>query len=824
MLIANYITSAWRNILRHKLFSIINIMGLAIGLAAVMLIALYVRYETSYDSFWKNADNIYQVNTNLNIPGRDPDYMSWSSYPTIQTMTREFSEIDKAGSFGYMTGTVRINNENFHEHVNFADPGLFDVFEFNILDGDINDAMSNPKDIVISRTFAEKHFPDKSPIGETVSFSILGVEQDYTIKAVFQDLPKNTTMIMNAFVPLDPQKWDRFQSFTQTNVQSFFTLKNGYNIENISSRIDAMVDRTFPEMPFEDPNITASDVMKIYFIKITDLHTNALGLTMIPIVSNTTIVIFSSVSVTILIIACINFMNLSTARASRRAKEVSLRKVVGAGRKQLIQQFLGESLIIAFIALMIALATVEVSMPIFNTLVNRDLSIEYTFYTIGLMFLLTIIAGLLGGLYPAFYLSRYRPSEFLGANQSTENKNTLTFRSLLVVFQFTASIILFVSTLVIMGQMNFTMTKDLGYKPENLITVWGYSVELLPPKADIVQRRLSQIDGVENVTWTSTFEAGVVSDGSNPFRTEDMTDGYRQLTRREIGYNFFDTFKIPIIAGRDFDKNRNDILPSIEQIANDEGYAGSIVINEAAVKFMGLGSNEESIGKRLFINLESYGDQEIVEGEFNIIGVIPEVNLGNLKQEPAPEYFRLRTDTHIFMVARYNGEPATFIEQAKKIWFEEMPENSFDYSLAFDMISEQYMKENGELAMFAAFSGLAIFIACLGLFGLASFTAERRTKEIGIRKVFGAEVWQIVRMLVFQFSKPVLIANIIAWPVAYLAMSRWLESFVYRIDDMVIIALCLVAGLTALLIAWATVAGNSYAVARQNPIKALRYE
>ncbi len=789
-----------------------------------MLIALYVRYETSYDSFWKNADNIYQINTNLNVPGLQPEYMSWSSYPTIQTMTREFSEIDKAGTFSYMGGTVKVGNENLNELINLADPGLFDVFKFNILQGNIESAMRNPDDLVISHAFAEKHFPGKSPIGEILSVSVLGIKQDYTIKAVFEDLPKNTTMQLNIFVPIDTQKWDRYQSFTRTNVQSFFTLKDGYSINGIASRIDDMVDRTFPETPFEEPDITASDVMKFYFLKITDLHTDARGVTMIPTVSNTTIVIFSSVSVIILMIACINFMNLSTARASRRAKEVSLRKVVGAGRKQLIQQFLGESLIIAFVALMIALAIVEVSIPLFNTLVNRDLSMEYTVGTIGLMLLLTMIAGLLGGIYPAFYLSRYRPSEFLGSNQSTENKNTLTLRSVLVIFQFSVSIILFVSTLVIMGQMNFTMTKDLGYKPENLITVWGYSVELLPPKADIVQRRLSQIDGVENVTWTSSFEAGEASGGSQPFRTEDMADGYRQLTRREIGYNFFDTFQIPIIAGRDFDRNRPDLLPPIEQIANGEGHAGSLIINEATVKYMGLGRNEEAIGKRLFINLESYGDQEIVEGEFNIIGVVPEVNLGNLKQEPAPEYFRLRTDTPIFMVARYNGNPATFIEQAKKIWNEEMPDNSFDYSFALDTMSEQYAKENGEAIMFAAFSGLAIFIACLGLFGLASFTAERRTKEIGIRKVFGAEVWQIVKLLVWQFSKPVLIANIVAWPVAYLAMSRWLESFVYRIDDMVIIALCLLAGLTALLIAWATVAGNSYAVARQNPIKALRYE
>lgn len=585
-----------------------------------------------------------------------------------------------------------------------------------------------------------------------------------------------------------------------------------------------MVDRTFPEMPFEDANLTQSEVIEIFFLKIVDQHTDAQGATMIPTVSKTTIVIFSSVSIIILLIACINFMNLSTARASRRAKEVGLRKVVGAAKKQLIQQFIGESIIIAIIALIIAIAFVELAIPLFNLLVQRELNIEYTIGTVGLITLLALCAGFLGGLYPAFYLSHYSPSEFLKSNHSIENKSTINFRTFLVVFQFSISIILFVSTLVIIQQLKFTKTKDLGFEPENLINVWGYSVELLPPKINIVQKRLSEIEGVENITWTSSFEAGKMQEGSQPFRSEKMTEGYRQLTRREIGYDFFDTFKIPIIEGRDFDRNRPDLLPSIEQIASGDSHSGSIIINEAAVRYLELETNEEAIGKRIFLNLGPYGDQKIVEGSFTVIGIVPNVNLGNLKIATTPEYYRLRTDNPIFMVARFSGNPSTFIEQVKTIWQQEMPDNSFDYSFAIDNISEQYLKENGEAVMFTAFSGLAIFIACLGLFGLASFTAERRTKEIGIRKVFGAEVWQIVNMLVFQFSKPVLIANIIAWPIAYLAMSRWLESFVYRIDDMVIIALCLIAGLTALLIAWATVAGNSYAVARLNPIKALRYK
>ena len=819
MLLTNYITSAWRNILRHKLFSAINILGLAIGLAAVMLIALYVRYETSYDSFWKNADNIYRVHTLLSLPGQPPNNILSTSYPMIQTMAREFTEIDKTAGLSFTQGIIKINNQSFHEAFSFADSGIFEIFDFTLLAGSLENALNDPDTMVISNKFAKKHFPDKSPIGEILPASILSVNKDYTIIAVIDDVPKNSNHVINTLVPLDIENWDRFTSYFRTNTQGFFTLKEGVSIDTINARLDDMVNRNFPDMPMQNATTKKSDIVSLSTMKQNEFHLNAEGNHPVAPVGKATVIIFSSVSVIILMVATINFINLSTARASRRAKEVSLRKISGASRKQLIQQFLGESSFLSFIAFLIAVAIVEISLPFYNEMIGRDLSLDYSVENLLSMVLLVITIGLAAGLYPAFILSKFHPAKTLKSNQSSENRSSPYVRSLLVIFQFTATIVLFVSTLVIMGQMNFVKTMALGYNPNNLITIWGYKLEDLPSKIDIIQQRFNAIEGSTSVTWTSNFSPGNAYDPATYIRPEggDETDS-RLLIRREIGHDFLKTYQIPLLSGRDFERGRNEENSPFEVVKAGNAHSAGMILNEIAVKQLGFNSVEQAIGKTLYRKLGE------IEDTFHVIGVIPNVNFRDLKNNTSPEFYKIDTTTPLYVTIRYNGDPTVFLDQAKMIWQEEMPENTFEYVFAQNTIAEQYTSENGKSIMFAIFSILTIFIACLGLFGLASFTSERRTKEIGIRKVFGAESWQIVKLLIWQFSKPVLIANIIAWPIAYFAMSRWLESFVYRIDDMMIIALCLIAGLTALLISWATVAGNSYAVARQNPIKALRYE
>ncbi len=827
MLLTNYIRSAWRNILRHKLFSIINIMGLAIGLAAVMLIALYVRYETSYDSFWKNADNIYRVHTSYYQPSV-PHASYASTTPLMKAaFDGDFPQVEYSSRAVGQEATVNYGENYFQEGVSLVDADFTRIFDFKVLSGEIEGSMDDIHNLIITKSTAARLFETTNPVGETLSIKFMAYERDYKVAAVIEDLPENTMMDINIIVPFVMEEWRdtwvlQYQ-WVSYGGPTYFTLKDDANIENIRTQLPAFVDRHYLAFDGYD-DLETSDILKLSALNIKDVHLKANTITEPRAKGDETMInIFMLVSLLILFIASVNFTNLSTARATKRAKEVGLRKVIGASRMQLIMQFLGESVALTILSYFLACAMVEGLIPIYNNFLDLDLSFRILSNEFLLMFLVTLIVGLLGGLYPALVLSSFHPAKILKANQSTDSSASLKIRSLLVILQFSISICLFVATAVAYLQMNFVKTQDLGFDQENLLVIKAFNHSEVNEKVDILRSEIGRLPNVTAVT-TSNF---MPAPRSAEVRTM-WTDGSETATRVKInssyvGYDYFETYNINPIIGRTYNIERdNGEWPSYQSIKEGGNNVIPVIVNEAALRQFNLGSAQEALGK----NIYQHGvvDGTLYNREFNIIGIIPDVKLQNMKTEVRAEVFFLNQKRSEVFTVRYAGAPADVLDQINRIWKREVPTIRLNYEFAEERLLNEYIKEINELSMFATFSALAIFIACLGLFGLASFTAERRTKEIGIRKVFGAEVWQIVRMLVFQFSKPVLIANIIAWPVAYIAMSRWLESFVYRIDDMVIIALCLVAGFTALLIAWATVAGNSYAVARQNPIKALRYE
>ena len=825
MLIANYIKSAWRNILRHKLFSIINIMGLAIGLAAVMLIALYVRYETSYDNFWKNADTIYRVHMEWNLPGEDTDHNVEISGPIVKALHKDFPQIEYSTRIRDIERSFSINNENYHDIIAMVDPDFLNIFDLNVISGNAEAALNDENSIILSESFANKYFPNQNPIGQTISVVLDKLTRDFKVAATYKDVPIKSKIMARAIFRITPQDWsDTFmENWYLTGNHSYFKLRSGAEIDHINTELTSFVDRNFPPLPIGNGELKPSDIISLSTMNIKKLHLDAIGYgERTKRGDRTTVNVFSLIAVLILFIASINFMNLSSAHATQRSREVSMRKVVGAKRRQLVFQFIGESILLTLIGLFLALAIVEAVLPSINNWIGDNYALDYLSLDLFYIILLTIFVGVLGGIYPAFALSNFRPATILKANKSTENKSSITFRSILVITQFTISITLFVSTAVVYRQIQFTNDLDLGYNKENLLSIHGNSLQKLNNNGDIIKERIGQLDQVIDLTWTGNFFPGSLGSNSTSIRLENSAN-IISVSSKFVGYDFMKTLEIPLIAGRDYDINRNDQRPSIEAIQNGTANTGSIILNRSAVDYFGLGLPKDALGKKIYRDRSDDPSQKL-EAEFQIIGVIDDVKFRSLKITVPPEIYRLNTDAKHFLNIRYSGDVHQLIDEIKQIWDQEIPDVAFYYQIAEETIINQHLREQNQMTMFAAFSGLAIFIACLGLFGLASFTAERRTKEIGIRKVFGAEVWQIVRMLVFQFSKPVLIANIIAWPIAYLAMSRWLESFVYRIDDMVIIALCLLAGLSALLIAWATVAGNSYAVARQNPIKALRYE
>lgn len=831
MLLGNYLVTAWRNILRHKLFSIINILGLAIGLAAVMLITLFVRDELSFDGFWNNADNMYRIHVQVDVPGKDPEYHSAGPPPLAEAFRKDFPEIEAVTRILFARPNAIVDGINIETYIEFVDERIFDILEVKTVYGDMSSALNDYNSLVLNQSQAIKLFGDVNPIGKNLTMDIARQIIDFKITAVIEDSPDNTMVPIHGLALLNEDYFNgnMIKSWYRNFFFTFFTVNPDVNLDNLVKRFPDFINRNYPKVPFAGPEVKPAEVIQLSIMNVKDLHLKANGQFETGVKGNmNTVVIFSVVALLILIIASINFMNLSTARASVRAREVGIRKVMGASRKNLIVQFLGESILLTLFSLIMAVLFVELSLPFYNDLINKILVIDYLSMDLFFFILFSLLIGLLGGIYPALILSSFHPAKVLKANKSTETNASIKFRTSLVILQFTISIVLFVSTSVIFSQMKYAENMDLGYNKENLLTVFGNDYQKLVGNIDIIVRRFNRINGVSSVTYSDSSFPGANFSFLDPIRTEKTTE-YNpiMLNFRQVGYDFLKTYDIPLLAGRAYQRDRNDERPTNEQLAAGEGFTAGLILNRSAVRKLGFGTPEEAIGKLLYMNvgqISAEGSQEMLEAEFAVIGVIDDVHFNDLKSEIPAEFYQLFEKRAFFVILRYAGNPMDLVEETRIIWQDQLSGVSFEYRFATEALAEQYAQEKGEMTMFAAFSTLAIFIACLGLFGLASFTADRRTKEIGIRKVMGAKTTDIVKLLVWQFSKPVLIANLIAWPISYYAMSRWLENFVYRMDNIIIIAICLIAGLAALLIAWTTVAGNSYAIARQNPIKALRYE
>ncbi len=824
MILKNYTVSAWRNIYNHKLFSAINILGLAIGLAACMLIALFVRDEVSYDRFWDNADNIYRMHQTFLPTGRPPMVFSVAAGKIYHALEQDFPQVVEASREANKRATFIMDNQYFEEQISLVDPGFFQIFDFNVLEGSLENTLEDQSSLVLNKTLADKYFPDGSALGQSITINADVYEREFVVRAIIEDMPENSQLAASAIVSIVEEEWKvqswMFDQWFSVNAHLYFSLTPGSDITDINDQMPAFIDRHFPE---QDNGDRVSSFILLNSQNIEDLH--LLGPSngeYKPMGSMATVITFSAVAILILVIASINFMNLSTARASQRAKEVSLRKVMGASRKNLVVQFIGESIIITLVALFVSVVIVEMALPIYNQTIGKQLAFNYASTDVLIIIGLAVSVGVLGGIYPALILSGFRPAEVLKANQSSETGASAKLRAALVIFQFAVSITLFVSTAVVYGQMLYAKNKDLGFNKENLLVINNLFRDAASEKLSLLVEEYKRLPQAISVTW-SNDAPGRPTENNTGMRTPEMPETESLLMgNRGIGYDYFETYQIPLLAGRYYDINMNDERATYESIVAGEGHSSALIINETALNRFALGTPQEAVGKLLYRPLS--GDEGEVIREHTIIGVIPDVYLDTLKKEMRPEIFELRPEFAQYITIRFTGDPAAMVSAAQAIWEQEVPSIPFGYDHAIDQLAEQYATEQGEMTMFAAFSGLAIFIACLGLYGLASFTAERRTKEIGVRKVMGATVYDIVKLLVWQFSKPVIIANLIAWPVSFYAMSIWLESFVYRIEDVLIFSFCAIAGIAALLIAWATVAGNSMRVAKANPIKALRYE
>lgn len=719
-LASNYILSAWRNIFSHKLFSAINILGLAIGLAAFMLIALFVRDELSYDKFWQKADDTYRIHMTFLPTGRAPFTFSSAAGPIQNVLKKDFPQIEFAARVTRQQPTLILDNIFFQEDISIVDPDFINIFNFNTVAGDLQIALKDNNSLILNQTLAKKYFGTADAIGKIITLDFDIFKRDYKVAAIIEDMPTNSQVNITSMILLDEKDWlERdwiFDSWFSANSQQFISLKPGSNIEDINDQMPIFIDRNFPKPGVGEDVVSSFTLLNAMNIK--DLHLKTPGnYEYRDKGSINTVRTFMAVAVLILIIASINFMNLSTARASQRAKEISLRKVMGATRKNLIFQFLSESILLTLFGLLIALAMVELSLPLYNEILGKQLIIDYGSSDFYQIIGLALSVGILGGMYPAFILSSFRPANVLKANKSAETKASVKLRSILVILQFTVSISLFVSTAVVYGQMLYAKSMDLGYNKENLIIIHDAERGAVLEKLPLLVDEFNRINDVKNVTW-SNFTPGSTQENNTTMRTPELpSEDSILIGNRGVGYNYFNTYNIAFLSGRDYDREHNDVRASFEDVRAGKGYTSSIIINQAGLKRLGLGSPQQAIGKIIYRGL---GDG--AEAEYQIIGVVPNIHFDSLKRQIRPEVYELQDKYAAHISIRFSGDPQVILNKVRALWQQEIPSILFNYDYATDAVAQQYKSEQGEATMFAAFSVLAIFIACLGLYGLASLT------------------------------------------------------------------------------------------------------
>lgn len=828
----NYLTVAVRALAKSRIYSIINIAGLAIGMTACLMILLFIRYESSYDRWIPNVQDTYQFQTWWPNPSQgEPGFLQMASYVTADRMKKDFPQIERAvyalGGTPVITKDGQVAPAENYVAVN---DDFLAVVDLPLLRGS-RDALSRNDTAVLTRSEAIKRFGTDDIVGRTLSLIQKGQTHDYRINGILKDLPKNSHMKISALVRRDfPAYFANEEQFlTCWGCQSgwvYLKLKPGTDPKTIEAGLPAWEKRNIPDENASGIRFNQGDDTEWHLVNLKDVHLGkAQDGAMTPGNDRRTIATFAIIAILILGMAVVNFTNLATARASQRAREVALRKVLGASRKQLIVQFVGESILIAAASMLLALALLELLVRPFAAFLDADLSLSY-FGSEGVLLpavALVLLVGLLGGLYPAFFLSRFQPAQVLKANRSAaETPGSGRLRQALVVAQFAVSIGLIICTAVIYGQTLYARSVDPGYKRDHILQVDNLSRYQLIGKGEAIAERMKRIPGV---TAAGLADIGVSTD--NTSNTGAVVPGNpKQLNigNYRVSTGFFNAAGLSLVAGRWFDEREADDAttpfpadPKVESAVAARGI--NVVLNERGAKTLGYASPADAIGKTF---KTVYFSNEIGPVAMTVIGVVKDSRFRSVRT-PIDDLMFVKARTGMgWMLLRYNGDPVAVRSQVENAWKSIVNDVPFEAKFSDDIMAELYKAEDGRAKIFAAFSLLAVVIGCLGLFGLAAFTAERRTKEIGIRKVLGARTRDIVRLLVWQFSRPVVIANVIAWPIAWWLMRDWLNNF----DDRVTLGPVpfLAAAALALGIAVATVAGHAIRIARANPIHALRYE
>ena len=791
-MLKNYFKIAFRGLWRHKAFSILNITGLAVGMSAFFLIYRYVRFETSYDRYNTKADRIYRLVTDLKSTAAT-QHQPLTSAPMAIHLKADYPEVADIVRLIGNGMLIRRGDVKFQENNTvFADSSLFSLFDFPLVAGDPSTVLKEPYSIVLSQTTAKKYFGDANPVGQSIFFA--DSSYNATVTGVMKDIPENSSVKADLFVSISSMR--RFRDsmdyrWGSFNTYSFVLLKPGADPNRLQSKLAAFMDRHYGaklKQQKQDYVLSLEKLKDVYWSTRGGFVTG----------SRSNVYIFSVVGLFILLIACINFVNLTTARSAERAKEVGIRKVVGAARSQLTRQFLGESILISLVAFVVSIGLCSLVFPLFNQLAGKPIGTNIFTQPGSILTLLFIalLIGLLAGVYPALVLSSFQPIASLKGRFSSSTKG-LFLRKGLVIVQFTISIALIIGTAVVYSQLNYMRSRELGFDKEQML--------VLDTHKDVNRQAFRQeITAIPNVQSTG-FSGSIPGDGTwGAYSQVENSRGEMQVADLDLTYvdfGFLEQYKFKLLAGRTFSKD----------IATDTMQA--MLLNEKAVTLFGYASPQAAIGK----NFSQWGKKG------RIIGVIKNYNFTGLQKEITPLSICLNFDDCNYLSVKLSGRdlPAT-IAAIKSRWNKIAPSRSFDYFFLDEAFNKQYRAEERFGRLFINFAVLAIFISCLGLLGLASYSTVQRTKEVGVRRVMGASAAGIVRLLSVDFLKLVIIAFLIAVPLAWIVMDRWLHDFAYR--EPIAWWIFALSGTGAVIIAFATISYQAIHAAIANPVKSLRSE
>jgi putative ABC transport system permease protein len=810
-MIKNYFKIAWRNLMKYKFISFINLFGLTVGLTCCLLITTYILNELSYDRYNKNADNIYRLTrtfyngngeATLNLSTISPPFGYYlpTDFPEIQKMTRLLNN----GTTPLRYKDKLINEQNVY----FADNNLFDVFTVDVVKGNPKTALNDPFSVMLSEETAKKYFGDEDPINK-----VLRANNQFDIKVtgVYKSFPSNAHMHPNILVSFNTLKdsavYGEENLRTNWGNNSFFTyimLPKGYNIENMKARFPAFLDKHMigqygPNKPSKFTKIDLQKLTDIHLYSHTDYEAEPNG-------DISRIWIFGCIALFILLIACINYMNLSTARSALRAREIGIRKVIGARRKEIIFQFLSESVLLCWVAILLAGVLTYAFIPWLNDVSGQNLSfgILMRWQIIVPLFLTPFIVGVSSGLYPSLFMSSFQPVKTLKGLFNAQG-SSINFRKVLVVFQFAISIGLIITTTVVFQQLRYMQNASLGYNKEHIVTLPYYSQ--LNDQYESFRNILLRNSNIKEVGRSSRIPTGRLLDGMGAQApgNDSMVPVKADIRFVAADYDFIPTYGIQVVAGRNFSRDYG---------TDTAGF----ILNEAAVKAVGWKTPQEAVGKAF-----KYGD-----ATGRIIGVMNDFHFESLHQTIAPLILIMpsvppgQTYYNSVSIKISGSNVSSSLATLKSTWQQYLPELPYQYTFLDENFAKLYASEQRQGTIFIIFACLAIFIACLGLFGLSAFAITQRVKEIGVRKVLGANTSTIVTLLSKDFLKLVLFASVFAFPVAWYAMNKWLQDFAYRVNIQWWVFI--LAGILAALIALITVSFQAIKAALANPVKSLRTE